>query len=413
MKRLFSTENVRYLQSPIQPAGLVALLMCVNLYLILTHPKPYPLAMLVAALEILVGGVLLLRKARVLAYALLVAALIIRVFVFVHVVANGSQDPQSTRDEAVETTAGALLHGENAWNANPGVGVTTGPTSILLALPFVLAFGQINWLSFAFWLLLLLALLWSDILHQNNTWPMLAMFFLLGWFDIEHTLYWSLEELYYPVLYLGLAYLLARRGAWWGVGALWAAALLSRPNYAVLVLGFALWLLMTYPFQWRTLGKLAVGFAAATILVLLPFVMIGGKDLLLNNPWRFALSFTGATWPDTNFVFHALDQLNTRIGKDAMRVAKLGATLAALLGFAWALPRRHISHPYWHLAAAGLIAHTVIWVPPQFSSDYTLMFALPALLAISMTTVQRAPAPTQATRSVLPADRSPSSAHGP
>jgi hypothetical protein len=392
MKKALPPENIRYLGRPAHGIGLAVLLVCTNLYLIATNPNPHADALLVAALEILAAIVLLLRKSRGLAYALVLAALIVHIFVFVHIVANGDQDKLSTRDDAVEVTVRSFLHGHNAWNASPGVGVTTGPTSILLAVPFFILFRHINALSFTFWLLFLALLLWFDIRHENNSWLALSMFFLLGWFDIEHTMYWSLEELYYPILMLALACLLVRRKVWWGVGAFWAAAILTRPNYAFLVVGFGLWYLLSHPLDRRAIGRMAVGFSAAAILILLPFVVVGGKDLLTNNPWRFAIGFAGAAWPDTNFVFRLLNQVAASFGPSLTTGLKLAVALLLLVGIAWALRNARLDHPFWHVTAAALIAHTVVWLPAQFPSDYTLLFVLPAMLAIAMTPGRGGPA---------------------
>jgi hypothetical protein len=218
------------------------------------------------------------------------------------------------------------------------------------------------------------------------------MFFLLGWFDIEHTMYWGLEELYYPILMLALAYLLVGRNVWWGVGALWAAAILTRPNYAFLVIAFGLWYLLRHPFDRRVIGRLVLGFAAAAILIMLPFIAVGGSDLLTNNPWRFAMGYAAAGWPDTNSVFRLLNQLSASFSPGVTSGIKLMIALLVIAGVAWALRKPRVDHPFCHITAAALIVH-VLWLPTQFSADYTLMFVLPAMLAIAMTPASGAPPP--------------------
>ena len=240
MRGFIPPESSEYLQAPVAHAGLAALLLSVAVYGIATDAHPYPYAGYVALLAAAILLAFLLQRPRWIVYGLLLTALCIRVIAFVHIVANRAQDKVSTRDAAVEMTAQALMRGENAWNVDLGVEVTTGPTSILLALPFVSLFGQINWLSFLFWAVLLGVLLGLDTYYRNNSWPTLALMILLGLFDIEHTMYWSLEELYYPVLYLALAYLLTTRERWGWAGALLAASILSRPSYCFLVLGLQL-----------------------------------------------------------------------------------------------------------------------------------------------------------------------------
>lgn len=379
-----SAESFRYLHAPAQSFGWAGVFVLVATYGILTNPNPYPYSTFVMLLMGAAIVTVLTARPRWAVYGLVLAALVVYLFAFVHRVANGEQDALSTRDAAVEVTAQALLRGENAWNASPGVGVTTGPTSILLALPFVAVFGQINWLTFGFWLAFFGVLLAWDIQYRNGTWPMLALLFITGLMDFEHTLYWSLDELYYPLLSLAAAYLCARRDQWGPTGALLAAALLSRPSYAFLLVGFGLWVLFAFPFQWKRLAWLAAGFGVGSGLILLPFVVIGGKDLWVNNPWTFAFEFSGAAWLDSNFIFRALNQLNIQVGPGLMRWVKLGLTLAPLVGLAWALRRRGVTHPFWHIAVGAFLAHTLFWLPGQWPKDYSLIFVLPAMFAIAL-----------------------------
>lgn len=268
------------------------------------------------------------------------------------------------------------------------MGVTTGPTSILLAVPFVGAFGQINWLTFIFWALFFLFLLACDVYLRNNSWATFVLVFVLGLFDIDHTLYLSLEELYYPILYLALAYALTTRRQWWWIGALLAASVLSRPSYLFLLLGFGLWYVFSLSFNWREVMQMGLGFVLGGVIILLPFVVIGGGDLWANNPWRYAVNFSGATWPETNFIFSSLNQLNAQIGADVMRWVKLGLTLLLLTGIAWGLRRANVRHPFWHITAGAFIAHILVWLPAHLPKDYSLIFVLPAMLAIAMTPVQ-------------------------
>jgi hypothetical protein len=372
------------LKAPIQKFGWAALLVCVLVYETLTNPQPYDFAFAVVVLVILATVAVMARAPRWVAYGLLAVALVIRLYAFTIIISSGAQDKDSTRDAAVEVTAAALLHGENAWNANPGVPATTGPTSILLALPFVFVFGTINGLSFAFWVLFFLALLAFDLHYQNDTWPTLVMLFMLGLFSFEHTLFWSLEELYYPVLFLVLAYWLATRRQWWGVGALAAACLLSRLNYVFLLMGLGYWYLFEFQFSWRALAKMGAGFLLGGAAILLPFVMVGGSDFWVHNPWRVVQDFSGAAWPNTNVVFHALNQVKAQIGSGPMQGVKLGLTLLIMLGVAWGLRRSQVRHPFWHITAGALIAHTLVWLPAQWPHDYALIFVLPAMLGIAL-----------------------------
>lgn len=392
MTNVLPRESLRYLQS--RPSAVwsswLMLLIGFDLYTILTNPEPYPYSIYIALLEIIIAAAVLLHRGRWLVYILLLVALVIHLFTFTHIVSEGAQDSGSTRDEAVEVTTRALLRGENAWNANPGVPATTGPTGILLAVPFVLAFGKINWLSFGFWLSLVLILLWYDIGLRNSTWLILSMLFLLGWLGLEHTLYWSLEELYYPILFFPGATALAARKQEWGIGVLAAAAIWSRLNYAFLWIGFGLWYLSVFSLDKHKIFRMGIGFLMTSVVILLPFVLIGKEDLVTANPWTHALGFGMASWPDTNFVFHMLNQISVQLGAETLRWLKLGAALLLVLGAAWMLNVARVSHPFWHVAMAAFVAHTVFWLPAYpWSRDYVLMFVLPAMLGISMTPVKK------------------------
>jgi len=382
-------ESWTYLKSPIRCFGLAALLICINLYSALVSVKPYPLTIYIVLLLASLIIAALFRSPRWVAYTILLGALVVQLFAFVHIVANGTQDKLSNRDTAVEVTAQALLHGENAWNADAGTEISTGPASILLAIPFVKIFGAINWLSFGFWLSFFLILLYCDIRYRNNTWPIMVMVFIMGLFGFDHTLFWSLEELYYPIIYIALMYYLFVRKRVWGVGALWALSILTRPSYAFLAIGFLFWYFFNTPFSKREFTRMGLSFLLTFLVVLLPFVIIGGNDILLRNPLGLAFKFSGGGWPETNFIFHYLNHLGEQIGVKGMRWAKLFFSLSFMFLLSWRLRLMKIRHPFWHITAGALIAHTLVWLPAHMPYDYILIFVLPAMLAISMTRSQR------------------------
>jgi hypothetical protein len=386
--KFLTVERQLYLTSPVRQFGLAAVLGSVYIYGILTNPDPMVYSFYVVLLVALAAVVAVAQGPRWAVYGVLFAALVIYLFVFVHIVANGEQDQQSTRDDAVEITARALLRGQNAWNDNPGVVATTGPASILVALPFVLLFDKTNWLTFLFWILFFLILLWGDLRYRNHTWPVMVMLCIAGSYGFEHTLYWSLEELYYPFVYLALAYLLAAQRQWWLVGALLAASVLTRSSYAFMLLGFGFWYLFSGQARWRDILKIGAGFVFCCVVVVLPFIIIGGRDFWTNNPWRVAFEFSGVTWFDSNLVFRTLNQLYARVGPGMMRWFKLGVTVLIIGGMSWALRRAKVQHPFWHITVAAALAHTFAWlpVPPgQYPLDYTLMVVMPALLAVAST----------------------------
>jgi len=302
--------------------------------------------------------------------------------------ANGTHDKLSNRDTAVEVTAQYLLHGKNAWNADVGTEISTGPTSILLAIPFVKVFGTINWLSFGFWLSFFFILLYCDIRYRNNTWPVMVMIFVMGLFGFDHTLFWSLEELYYPIIYIALMYYLFVHKNLGGVGALWALSILTRPCYAFLAIGFLLWYFFSASFNKREFTRMGLGFVFTSLVMLLPFVIIGGSDMVIKNPWRLALKFSEAGWPDTNFIFHYLNQLGEQIGVKGLRWIKFSLSLLIMFLLSSRLRLMKIRHPFWHITAGAFVAHTLFWLPAHLPYDYILIFVLPAMLAISMTRSQ-------------------------
>lgn len=367
INKILPSNHLVYFTSPVENFSLIALFICFNIYQIATIEYPYPYAVIVATSVILSSIAFLCRVSRWKVYTILLVAVVLRMFIFVHIVATGENDAQGVRDLHVEITTQSLLRGNNAWNAQIGGDVTTGPTSILLAVPFVILFGNINWLSTIFWILVFITTIVFDVQHQNNTWPIVAMVCILGLFDIEHTMYWALEELYYPFLYLVLAYLLVGRKHWWVIGGLLAAAVLTRTSYTIVVTGFGLWLYFRSPLTARDVLKTAAGFIITSIILVLPFIIVGGPDVFITNPWATALRLSGHTWPESNFLFHILNQVNANVGSETMRYIKIGLVLVILVGTAWILRRAGLDHPFWHMAIAGLLAHL------QFSSPHYRM----------------------------------------
>lgn len=378
-----------YLRSPITSFEWTALLLGAAIYQTLTNPTPAPSAPAVLFLEVFAIGAVLARRSRSVVYSLLAIALALHVIAYVQIVADGAHDPQSTRDTAVELGAAAFLRGENPWSVPLGVPLTTGPVSILLAVPFVAVFGEINWLSCGFWFALFGLLLWFDVRSESSTWPALVVLFLLGVLDFDYTLYWSLEEFYYPVVYLAVAYGLATRSRWMGVGACLAAAVLTRPNYLLQALAFAWWCAQKdAPGRWRQLALIAVGFILASALILAPFVWIGGGQFVADNPWCTALQFSAGAWPDFNPLYRGLNELAANFGIAAAQALKLSIALGAIVAATATL--RSVAHPFWHLAIVGLIAHTFVWVPPwpHAAKDYSLIFVLPAMFGVAMTSLR-------------------------
>jgi len=384
-----STELRGYLSTQIDKYGLPGLLSAAYAYSTLTNPDPAPFSFGVLVLICLAGLIVMTRLPRWAAYALLALALLVHYYAFVLVIAQGSHDAQSTRDFAAETTAQAFLQGQNAWkDSSENLWLTTGPTSVLLAVPVVWAFGEINWLSFGFWVVFSAFLLGFDLQQRNGTWPLLALLIITGNYGFDHTLFWALDELYYPFVYLALAYIWSDKQRWFLVGSMCAACVLTRSNYIFLLMGMMSWWWLDRRLDRAAVIRLSAGFAITSVAVTVPFILVGKQDFWIRNPWQAALEFSQLNWFDSNVVFRALNQLSQTIGPEPTRWFKLFASVGLVAWLAWLLRRHRLAHPFWHVAVASLVAHTFTWlpIPPrQFPLDYSLMVVLPAMLAIALT----------------------------
>ena len=334
---------------------------------------------------LLVLALLVFRSPRWTIYAAITIVLIIHLYFYTQIISKLDHDAASTRDNAVEMTTKAFLRGENPWNhlTELDVAATTGPASILLAIPFVLIFGEINWLAFLFWLLIFVILFSGEFIERNNAFPFLTLLFLTGLFGFTHTLYWSLEELYFGYLFIPLAYWSVNQQRFFLAGAFLAIPVLIRLNYVFVILAFLLWYMFTSTFKPINLLKLGLGAAIASLVVLVPFVWVGGKEFLAHNPFTYALSMSGSeTWPSNNIFFRGLNFLGRNLDAWSMRFIKLGiisgSTLIAAILF------KNIQHPFWTITVAAILTQTVAWFS-QIPADYVLMIVLPAFIAIAFT----------------------------
>jgi hypothetical protein len=340
----------------------------------------------VAVLLTLTAALALLGRSRSTVYAVLASALSIYLFAFVGVLGQGPLDHDSTRDAAVELGAWALLRGDNPWRVDLGTPITTGPVSILFAVPFVLMSGHSVWLTMLFWLSFFFILLWNDAWQRHQTWPVLVLLFMTGIFDARHTLRWNLDELYYPMSYLAAAYILIERRKFGATGALFALVLLTRLNYTFLTLGFLSWFWTCRPWQPRDALRGCIGFTLACGVVVLPFIVVIGGDLWNANPMKTAVQLGSRTaWPETNGAFHLLNQVASMVGPTVTQIVKSVLAVVIMTFVAWRLSRLGVRHPFWHVMAGGFVAHAVVWVPGTLPADYSLMVILPAMLAISLT----------------------------
>jgi hypothetical protein len=330
--------------------------------------------------------ILVFRPPRIVFYALMILILATHVFYYTQVISRWDQDAISNRDDAVEMTARVFTRLENPWSHVPqlGMNATTGPASILFALPFILVFNEINWLATLFWMLLFGFLLIGDVTTRNSTFPVLVLLFVLGIFSFTHTLFWSLDELYFPYLLIALAYLCITRRRLILTGVLLGAAMMFRLNYAFVVLGFMVWYYLNMNHSGKEQLKLLVGIGIAIALVVLPFVFIDGREFWSNNSIITAYSMSGTVdWSSNNIFFRGLNFLTRKLGAGAMRFVKLGLVAGILLFISLQLRRLH--QPFYHVTLGSFLALTVAWFPPHLPKDYQLFFLIPAFMAIAFT----------------------------
>ncbi len=295
----------------------------------------------------------------------------------VFVDANGGQDAGSDRDDAVEIAATALLQGSNPWSHRSilSLPITTGPTSVLMALPFVGALSKINGLTFIMWGLFIVILALADIRQRNNTFIVACLLLFFPWFGYLHTLHWSLDELYYAATFSPLLWLALTRERMMLAGVIGAAMAFARLSYAPAVIAAGLWWILRSRPRLRSLFCVAVGGLGFVVVVLGLFWMVGGHEFLHSNFWRN--SQMGSLRNSSNFISYSLSFL-----LDALPKGTLGSTILVLVLTALAaLAMRHLEHPFYHMAVASVLAHTIAF-SPGYPMDYQLIFLIPALYGL-------------------------------
>jgi hypothetical protein len=277
--------HTAYLETAVQLTPLCALLMMFYAFdhLKNTGPDGWILTgILVVAIVHLLG------LPRWFTYAVVASGLLCFFSYHVFVDAQGPQDAFSDRNEAVENAARSMLQGTNPWSARSvlGLPITTGPSSIMLAVPVVKVTGRINLLTFCFWALFLGLLLIGDVLCRNGSFVLLGLLVLLPWTGVLHTLHWSLDELYYAVILLPvLWFLLERRWLVWA-GVLMGFMCFSRLVYVFGLIGVGLWWLSRRSDNWKQAWRLVLGALLYMVPVLALFYGLGGHDFVMANFWK-------------------------------------------------------------------------------------------------------------------------------
>jgi hypothetical protein len=333
--------------------------------------------------DIALGGVVIaamaaLRVPRGVVYAAILLGVLWWVSDYVFIYAHGGQDKGADRDDAVEIGARALGAGKNPWHKHSilGLPITTGPTSLLLALPFVALSNSIDALTFAFWALFLVLLALGDVRTQNRTFPFLAGFLLLPFSGFSHTLFWALDELYYGAILVAALWLLMESQRLFLAGALAGLIALGRLSYSFGLLAFGIWWLLARRPRPREILRLFFGGVAVAVALLVTFRLAAGKGI-----WR------------ENFL-HNLPQEPLVTGSNALATA-LAGLLARLGGSVWvatlmvialiipiSIALRHERQPFLLFGIGMLLAHTIAFAPGQ-PLDYMLAVLIPGMYAVA------------------------------
>lgn len=302
--------------------------------------------------------------------------------------ANGGQDAASDRDDAVEIAAKALLKGENPWSHKSilGLPITTGPSSIFMALPFVSLFGNINGLTLIMWCVFIFTLAYGDILLRNNTFFTACLLLVFPRFGFFHTLHWSLDELYFAAILSPLLWLTLCRKKLALAGLVGAFMVFARLSYAPAVISAGFWWLLNGKHTLSDFLKIILGGIGYILSAFAVCWMVGGTAFLSENFWEN--SQMAPLSDNNNLVTSFLSSL-----LDILPQGTLGSGLCILffcIIVAFAL--REIPHPFYHMAIASALAHTIAF-SPGFPMDYQLTFLIPLMYGLCFSSPDNKTAP--------------------
>jgi len=281
----------------------------------------------------------------------------------------------ATRDLAAIDSVRAIARGHSPWSFVKGYIVTTGPASILGLAPAVLMTGNLKAITFLFWITVPVVFVTADVMRLSDRASSLTLLLMLDRAAMPHTLHWRLDELYFPVLLLVLAFFALRARRMFIAGLAIAVAPLCRLNYAFLVLALLLWGFWNLRPSRRELVRGVLAAVSATLVVLVPFVLLGGREFFRTNPFTTAMGMSVGAAQST-----LAGLLAGHISPIASTVVRVGFTVVAIVIVAWV--GRNATHPFWIITFASLAAHTIVWTPGvrRIEADYTLIVLLPALL---------------------------------
>jgi hypothetical protein len=369
-----------YLRAPYRLEPLTALLLLATIFMFAADPTFSALFLLLAALGLLA----FVRAPRWLCHLLAAAAVTVFAAQFVLSIANRDHDAGSVRDDAVETAAERLLAGVNPWTERGPLltPITSGPASVLLATPAVALLGRVNEVSLAFYLAFIGFLAAADAQRRNGTFVPLTLLVVSGLLGFQHTLYWSLEELYWAYAALALAWLLVEKSQPAAAGVCLAFAFCSRASYAFPIFAFLCWWWNGKRPGLGAVSRLAAGAAAGTIAIAAPFLIVGGAEFLAHNPFTTAGELFSRAAVESNPLFALVNRVVAALGPAAGPL-RIAAALAAIWLAGLRLSRDPSRAPFWHLTFGAFVADFLVH-RGRFSPDYTLFFAIPAFLAAAL-----------------------------
>jgi hypothetical protein len=252
----------------------------------------------------------------------------------------------------------------------------------LLAAPAVALLGRVNEVSLAFAVAFVGFLLAADVRRRNATFVPLALLVLCGPFGFRHTLYWSLEELYWAYAAMVLAWLLVERRSPVGAGACLAFAVCSRASYAFPVFAFLCWWGLERRPGTGDVVRLVAGGVAGTALLVAPFLLAGGSEFLTHNAFTAAVDLLGRTAEEANVLFAWTNRVSAALGPAAAALRVVVALAAIWLASLW-LSRGSSRSPFWHVAIGAFVANFLVH-RGNLAPDYALFFAIPAFMAAAL-----------------------------
>lgn len=324
---------------------------------------------------------LLFKVPRILIHLFMISWLIIVLYQAVFVTANLSQDFGSDRDDAVEIAATNLLKGQNPWASKSNLDnpITTGPTSILAAIPSVMLTKKINSLTFLFWILFFSSLIALEYHYKNNSFLLLFLLFLIPLFGFQHTIFYSLDELYYTLILFPILLWLLKKNLLFLSGIVFSIIFFNRLSYVFLCIGMYFWWLVKNEWKLKNNLKILLGFIFGSISILLPFIVISGDSILEKN---FILNSFIKNIKGNNKIFIFVNELGNFFGYHFGIILISIIIIVIILIFSIMAKRHKLNNPFWNISFSALLAFTVSFTP-VISADYILSLIIPLFYVIA------------------------------